>query len=128
MTLHTTSQPRRAPRGAPAMRVIRLLVASAVTGHMPGYCRNNSTEWMLQTLQSAAVVYRAENPEAQCVSIETLVDGDFMDESRHELRDIWNSPIWSICSSGRSVFVSLGPDRAFGARDDIVSRTYGARL
>lgn len=72
------------------------------------------------TIRQAMVLFRAENPDAGCPSMENLTEGPrpYLDPSMR-VEDCWCNAFRLSCD-GREVFaVSAGPDGEFGTDDDI---------
>lgn len=77
-----------------------------------------TTELDAATIRHAMILFRAENPDAACPSMEDIVEGHYVDPSMR-LADAWDQPFRTSCD-GRDVFaVSAGPDGKVGSADDI---------
>jgi general secretion pathway protein G len=71
-----------------------------------------------KTLRSAALMWRTENPGAECPTPERLVEAQLLDSSS-KLSDAWNTPYQITCEDSETVVRSLGPDRK-ESEDDLV--------
>ena len=79
-----------------------------------------STTLHATTIRQAMTLFRAENPDAACPSMENLTEGPgpYLDSSMR-IDDAWDIPFRLSCD-GRDVHVvSAGPDGKFGNADDI---------
>ena len=85
-----------------------------------GHSHTRTTEQDAATIRQAMILFRAENPDAACPSMENLTEGPgpYLDSSMR-IDDAWDIPFRLSCD-GRAVHVvSAGPDGKFGNDDDI---------
>ncbi|MEM7609055.1 MAG: hypothetical protein AAF411_27215 [Myxococcota bacterium] len=84
------------------------------------YCesRIRVTEGAVQTVRSAAIQFRAENPGDGCPSMDDLAEQQYLDSGRR-LEDAWENDFRIACVGRDIVVTSAGPDELFGTEDDI---------
>lgn len=83
-----------------------------------GRPRIRDTEGAAQTVRSAAIQFRAENPRDGCPSMDDLAEQQYLDSGRR-LEDAWENGFRIECVGRDIVVTSAGPDELFGTEDDI---------
>lgn len=86
------------------------------TCYGPSHIRTTTMD--AATIRQAMVLFRVENPDATCPSMEDLVEGSYLDPSMR-VGDAWDSPFRLSCDGRDLLVVSAGPDGKFGSNDDI---------
>jgi general secretion pathway protein G len=101
--------------------IIMALIATAVGVAVIPQLQNarvNQTRSDAQSVQSAAVLYYAQEPGAECPNVAGLVEAGVLDRSRRTT-DAWDNEFVIECE-GNDIWVwSHGPDGQAGTEDDI---------
>jgi general secretion pathway protein G len=70
------------------------------------------------TARSATVIWRQDNPTADCPTIDQLKQSKVLDTS-FSSKDPWGGALKMSCDADEIVCTSAGPDRKEGTEDDI---------
>ena len=103
--------------------IIMALIATAVgVAVLPRLekARIDSTRTDAQSIRSAVVMYLSENPGGGCPTIDDLIEGDYLDDSKRSA-DAWEQPFEIECEGTDVTVISNGPDKNPGTDDDIIS-------
>jgi general secretion pathway protein G len=117
---------RRRRRGMTLVEIMIVIIIMAViaTGvavavlpqRTQALIRQARTDGM--TMQSAAVLYLANDPGADCPSVDDLVEAGMLNRSARTT-DPWDNPFTIECDGDDVVVGSNGPDGNPGTEDDI---------
>jgi general secretion pathway protein G len=80
--------------------------------------RENQTRADAQSVQSAAVLYLSQEPNADCPTVEDLVQAGVLDRTRRTT-DAWDRPFQIECEGNDVYVISAGADGQMGTEDDI---------
>lgn len=101
--------------------IIMALIATAVgVAVMPRLqkAREDSTKTDAQSIRSAVILHLGENPGGNCPTMDSLVEGGYIDSSKRT-EDAWNNEFTIECDGDSVSVVSAGPDGQMGTEDDI---------
>lgn len=101
--------------------IIMALIAGGVAAAvLPQLARARITQTRSDALsvQSAAVMYLAQEPGADCPTVDELVETSMLDRSRR-VKDAWDRDFVIECEGNDILVSSAGPDGQMGTEDDV---------
>ena len=80
--------------------------------------RKATTKLEVDKIKEAAWLYRQDNQDEPCPSVEQLITERKLSESQNR-QDPWGQPFSIVCDGDNILVASSGPDKKTGTEDDI---------
>src|SRR5688500_16311613 len=115
---------RRRREGMTLVEIMVVVIIMAIIAAAVGFAvvpqirkaRIESTRTDARTISQIATNFVVERPNADCPSVQDLLDEGYMDRNQRT-KDAWDNDFVIECSSDSVVVISPGPDE--GEQDDI---------